>query len=302
MDSNPLAAIVARSKLIRIDVETVLKRARELLAEKNNPPVPEGMFWELCFSPRVLESLCIFRARFERGLENDADIMLCALICGMLHGPGGEGTNLYLSNKMPSSFSPPPEALTDYWIHNRLRPPDIDIYDILSQRSRYLLNTLPASVPGKVKLADSRDQRSYAYDTYFNRVTTSPPYYGLDSYHADQWLRLWLLGIPSDPGGNINHYDENVYVHDLAAVWKNCASVCCDGAKLAIRFGNVHGHENVPAHELLEASFALANAGWIMDGKRPVKTESTSTAQSVPFPPPTPRPISEYEFFFHVEK
>jgi hypothetical protein len=28
----------------------------------------------------------------------------------------------------------------------------------------------------------------------YSLLFTSPPYYGVTDYHADQWLRLWLLG------------------------------------------------------------------------------------------------------------
>lgn len=33
----------------------------------------------------------------------------------------------------------------------------------------------------------------------FSLLFTSPPYYSVTDYHADQWLRLWLLGGSENP-------------------------------------------------------------------------------------------------------
>jgi DNA modification methylase len=36
--------------------------------------------------------------------------------------------------------------------------------------------------------------RAMQNDIKFSLLFTSPPYYSITDYHADQWLRLWMLG------------------------------------------------------------------------------------------------------------
>ena len=42
-------------------------------------------------------------------------------------------------------------------------------------------------------------ERSLNNDTKFSLLFTSPPYCSITDYHADQWLRLWLLGGSESP-------------------------------------------------------------------------------------------------------
>ncbi|OQY27559.1 MAG: hypothetical protein B6244_10290 [Candidatus Cloacimonetes bacterium 4572_55] len=45
-------------------------------------------------------------------------------------------------------------------------------------------------------------QKSQEKGIRFSLLFTSPPYYSVTDYYADQWLRLWLLGGPENPNRN----------------------------------------------------------------------------------------------------
>jgi hypothetical protein len=85
-------------------------------------------------------------------------------------------------------------------------------------------------------------------------IITSPPYYGLDTYLADQWIRSWFLGGPPEVdysrGTQINHGSWEKFAGDLRFVRKNVAEYACPDARLIIRFGGIT-HQSVIKTTLL---------------------------------------------------
>ena len=64
-------------------------------------------------------------------------------------------------------------------------------------------------------------------------IITSPPYYGMKTYIADQWLRNWFLGGPEtvdySTEGQISHSSKEIFIYELRKVWNNVAEVASKG-------------------------------------------------------------------------
>jgi len=152
---------------------------------------------------------------------------------------------------------------------------------------------------GNVRLADSRAAASLRprhRRKEFRWVVTSPPYYGLRTYVADQWLRSWFLGGPSDVdyrgGAQVEHRSPEVFAGDLRKVWKNAASVCRDDARLVIRFGGIADRSAEPL-EIIRAS--LRDSGWRIQTLRPAGTASAGKRQADTFLRRSGSARSEYD-------
>ena len=144
------------------------------------------------------------------------------------------------------------------------------------------------SVDHTVKLGDSRDSELLPLLADGNHqvswIITSPPYYGLDTYLADQWLRSWLLGgdarVNYSRGGQISHRDPQAFAQDLRHVWTNAAAIARPGARLIVRFGGINERRHVRPLALLEESLretpwqtqTIIPAGSATRGKRQADT------------------------------
>ena len=302
VDGNPVAVAVARAKLATVSLPEVMERAGKILASENKDmPTPEGPFWEMCFSEETLASLTRFRSHFSRGAKDDTDAFLTALVAGLLHGPGARDQQNYFSNHMPSSFAPAPDTLLEYWRTAGLKPPRVNILKMIERRTRLLLGDMPGPGLGRVILGDSRSIETYPEREPFDRVITSPPYFGLNTYISDQWLRMWLLGDASEVPDLVCQDDSEVYTHDLARVWRNCASLCRAGATLAIRFGMTADHKDLNARSILECSLHAADAGWHVDLCEPFQTRAKDVTFNLPFRVPAAPPVSEFTLYAHLQ-
>ncbi|HQN00422.1 MAG TPA: DNA modification methylase, partial [Candidatus Hydrogenedentes bacterium] len=299
IETNPVAVAIARAKAAPATPEAVMVRAAELLATADTRErLPEGPFWQHCFSPEVLHAVCRFRTHFSKRITTGTDRVLCALLLGVLHGPNDSIPGL--SNKMPASYAPSQEALLAYWTTNRLSPPEINVLEVLEKRANYLLSTPLNKVNSRVIHGDSRKQAPYRSLSGVDRVITSPPYFGLNSFLHDQWLRNWFLGNSKGTECLLDQTDTETYARDLARVWRQCASVCRPGATLVIRFGGVPGVQGVVPRTLLEDSLALADSGWKTLRCKPV-FRKTNAPPALPFRPPAARPANEFELYGRLE-
>jgi hypothetical protein len=121
----------------------------------------------------------------------------------------------------------------------------------------------------------------------FDLVVTSPPYYGMRTYVADQWLRSWFLGGPAEvPYGTHGQIarqpNQEAFTQALAEVWAATARRCRRGARLAIRFGALPSARTDP-EKLLLASLKKARAGWIVKEVRQAGTPPKRTRQAEQF-------------------
>jgi len=141
----------------------------------------------------------------------------------------------YLSNQSPRTFAPKPDYAVRFWKQRNMRPPFVDIVEVIKRRAeRYLMDRLP-KVEGFVLRGDSRHAIPSGSER-FGFVITSPPYYGMRTYISDQWIRSWFLGAPSEviysySSEEIRHPSPEAFIDQLRQVWKNVGRLCQPSAR-----------------------------------------------------------------------
>jgi hypothetical protein len=285
VDASPVAAAITASKLVSTRSKAVIAEAKSILDSEPRAGVPEDEFWHLAFHHQILADLCRLRAALLDDCSTAPRVALRGLLLGALHGPRQRTFPSYFSNQCPRTYAPKPAYSIRYWKRHKLRPPPLDVLEIITRRAkRYFSGRLSAK--GQARLADSRDVaalRPRESTRPFRWVITSPPYYGMRTYVPDQWLRLWFLGGPSavdySYGVQINHGSPEVFSEGLRKVWSNAATVCAKDARLVIRFGGITDRVAEPL-DILRSSIhdsgwriqTIQRAGTAHEGKRQAET------------------------------
>jgi hypothetical protein len=200
VDSNPVAAAIADAKLVSVEPAEVVRAAREILTATSveSIDVPTGEFWEWCYHPDTLRDICMLRRALLESCQSDPRKALRALILGRLHGPLAKGDPSYLSNQMPRTYASKPAYSLRYWRHRQMKPPKVEVLDLVRRKAAHYFADWPRNPGGRIVCGDSREI-AFGSDVRARWVVTSPPYYGMRTYVADQWLRYWFLGGRPDP-------------------------------------------------------------------------------------------------------
>jgi hypothetical protein len=148
------------------------------------------------------------------------------------------------------------------------------------------LKSVPLAQGGRVYLGDSVEVLC-KLGQKFDLVVTSPPYYGMRTYVADQWLRSWFLGglpeVPYNTYGQIARQpNQEAFVRALADVWAATAHRCNSRARLAVRFGALPSARTDP-EQLLVDSIRQASAGWAIKEVQQVGTSPKRVRQAEQF-------------------
>jgi len=205
IEINPVGWLFGKVKLQPAAKEDVIDRLLEIYGKRNYyrrsiEKLPE--FYRICYSDEVLKFLLAARANLD-WKNNDIDATLMSILLVYLHGKLGEG----LSNQMRMTKSMGMNYSVEWWKKNGLtKPPEINPFEFILKKIewRYEKGT-PNITESAVVFGDSSNQlvniseRAIQNDIKFSLLFTSPPYYSITDYHADQWLRLWLLGGTENP-------------------------------------------------------------------------------------------------------
>jgi hypothetical protein len=302
IDSSPVAAALAQSKLASAEPNRVVASARYILKTAKEPTaLPKGVFWNLAYHEKTLVQLCQLRDALLTECSSPTRILLRAIILGALHGPRPKGSPSYFSNQSPRTFAPKPNYAVRFWTEREMHPDDVDVLAIIKARAdRYLAEPLP-SVEGVVQLADSRKAETFNDVPNARFVVTSPPYYGMRTYLPDQWLRLWFLGGPDyveyrQPESQLEHTGADHFAAEMAGVWKNMAASSSKNAQLIIRYGGIHDRDAEPM-DVLKAS--LIDSGWKMVTAKAVPDSDNGRRQVRQFQAKPKKGITEYDAYCH---
>ena len=265
VDSSPVAAAITASKLVTTTISDIVAEARQILTEREARQIPASEFWQRAYHPTVLQSLCRFREAFLETCSTAPRIALRGIVLGALHGPKQKTFPSYFSNQSPRTYASKPAYATRYWQDRGLSPESVDVMAVITRRAKRYFGALSGTT-GTVRLADSRAGealRPNRYETHFDWVITSPPYYGMRTYLPDQWLRNWFVGGPDAVDytnrDQIVHSSPEDFAADLRRVWRNAAKVCANDATMVIRFGSITDRHTDPL-ALLKRS--LRDSGW----------------------------------------
>ncbi|MFI6295934.1 DNA methyltransferase [Nonomuraea sp. NPDC050790] len=285
IDINPVAAAIAQAKLVRVTPRAVIRLANKILQSSPRGEVPDGEFWQWCYEHETLRELVTLREALLK-MATPTAAMLRAVVLGVLHGPQNKGVPSYLSNQMPRTYASKPAYAVKFWDKRNMQPVRIPVLDVIERRANRLLEASPLARGGNVYLGDAVQTLS-GLRQRFDLVVTSPPYYGMRTYVADQWLRSWFLGgppeVPYGTHGQIARQpSQDAFIQALADVWAATAHRCRRGARLAIRFGALPSARTNP-EEMLLASLKEAKAGWVVKEVRPAGTPPKRTRQAEQF-------------------
>lgn len=287
VDINPVAVAIAQAKLARASADDVVALAQDLLS-KPGGDVPCGEFWEWCFDPETLREVVTLRHHLLSSPDTAVSQLLRAVILGGLHGPQNKGEPSYLSNQMPRTYASKPDYAVRFWKARDLKPVRVDTLAVIRRRAKRLLSDLPRRAGGRVVLGDAvaalEKMRSK-----FDLIVTSPPYYGMRTYVADQWLRAWFVGGPPEvpystaTAGQIAlQPSQSSFISALASTWRMVARRSVPGANLVIRFGMLPSLKTDPEKMIL-ASLRESASGWLVRDVRPVQPPSRQSRQASQF-------------------
>lgn len=300
VDASPIAAAITASKMVTVQPGAVVDEARRILEMEPRAEVPEGEFWRAAFHREVLDALCRLRAVLLSECSTPARLALRGLLLGALHGPQQRTIPSYFSNQCPRTYAPKPAYAVRYWRQHGLRPQRVSVLEVIARRAeRYFARHLHA--PGQVRLADSRSSKSLRPrlpKRGFRWIITSPPYYGMRTYVADQWLRHWLLGGPDAVdychGEQVGHGSPEAFSEDLRKVWKNSASVSTGDARLVIRFGGIADRA---ANPIVILKDSLQDSGWRIQTLRGAGCAHSGKRQADTFLRRLSKPRKEYDLW-----
>jgi hypothetical protein len=261
--------------------------AKSILEERVDAAVPEGEFWEWAYAPDILRKVCVLRDGLRR-LRSDAANILRAVCLGALHGPltKSVATRSYFSNQMPRTFASKPDYSVRYWKARELRPLSVDVLNIIKARvARLKLDTLPQCAgSSRVSVGDSRLMRGYAsVSGPIDLVITSPPYYGMRTYVADQWLRNWFLGgaadVPYGEKTHLSHQSPQAFAESLAEVWNRVGDRLSTDGKLFVRFGAIPSRKANP-RVIMQSSLEASRFSWKVRGISEAESAASGKRQA----------------------
>jgi hypothetical protein len=279
IDINPVAVAIAQAKLAQVTPTAVVRLARQILSSGSECGIPDGEFWQWCYEGETLREIVTLRENLI-GQSTPTAAMLRAVVLGILHGPRNKGLPSYLSNQMPRTYASKPTYAVKFWKARDMEPIRISTLDVIKRRIDRMLKSTPLAQGGRVYLGDSVETLR-GLSQKFDLVVTSPPYYGMRTYVADQWLRSWFLGglpeVTYNSSGQIARQpNQQAFTQALADVWSATARCCHQGTRLAVRFGALPSARTDPQQMMLD-SLREAESGWIVTE---VQTAGTSPKQA----------------------
>jgi hypothetical protein len=128
------------------------------------------------------------------------------------------------------------------------KPPEINPYEFIQKKIewRYKKGKPNLTNNSIVMCGDSSEllpyiiKRNLKARIKYSLLFTSPPYCSITDYHADQWLRLWLLGYSEKPQAQKDKHkgrfvDKQGYYNLLDTVFGYCAKMMKSKSTVYVR-------------------------------------------------------------------
>src|SRR5215831_10171365 len=183
---------------------------------------------------------------------------------------------------MPRTYASKPAYAVRYWRMHALDPVRVDTLDVIKRRADHVLNDCPPRTPGRVVLGDAA-RSVMALRQRFDMVITSPPYYGMRTYVADQWLRNWFLGGPPTvvygERNLLSHESPHAFARSLAEVWDRIADRLSSRGSMFIRFGAIPSRRCKPC-EIITTSLECSRFPWRICKIRPAMSAASGKRQA----------------------
>lgn len=270
-DANPLAYLLTAAKVDAPTPEETRSRLQELRSRcVPSDPGSAHADIQMLYAKNVLGQLLWLRNTLDLTRRDDRFIM--ALLLGVMHAnykPGRPPRGLSIS--MPNTFSMSPGYVRRYIGEHGLKPPLVDVFDLLQGKLRRMKLPESSATRGLAWLQDARDP---AAPTILERpaklVFTSPPYLRVIKYGKYNWVRLWML--KQDPKA----VDEELvatgslsnYLVFISGVIEQLGPAVRDDGYLCLMIGDVRAHESMETTNLAARVWedAARPLGWTLRG------------------------------------
>lgn len=246
IEINPVGWLFGYAKLHPANKEDVVIRLEEIYKQRvhfGRSASSMPVFYQMCFCDEVLKFLLSARKNLD-WKNNQVDATLMAFLLVYLHGKKGQS----LSNQMGITKSMGMDYSISWWKKNEMTvPPQINPYQYMLDRINWRYRKgVPNVEDNSVILGDCTEElnnvsnRLKETNEKVSLLFTSPPYCAITDYHADQWLRLWLLGgneklvySKEKYKGRFGRQDE--YQELLDTVFSKCKEIMSDTATIYVR-------------------------------------------------------------------
>lgn len=190
-DLSPEAYVLTRAKVRPVSYRQVVEwikwaETRVRPREYSVKDVEDSV--RAFFSDYTLRQMLAVRDLIEETKDRDLSNFLKAMMLGILHGP----TKMHLSIKCSHSFSMAPGYIKRYVKKNGVKKPRRDVLLSLRMKAEKVFRDGIPAVKGEAYMTDARSLP--IEDESIDLVVTSPPYFNMQTYAWDNWLRLWFLG------------------------------------------------------------------------------------------------------------
>jgi tRNA G10 N-methylase Trm11 len=190
-DLSPEAYVLTRAKVRPVHYGRVLKwiewaGSRMNLSGYDVSGVGDDV--RAFFSNYTLRQILAVRDLINETDDEDLANFMKALMLGILHGP----TRMHLSVRCSHSFSMAPGYVKRYVRENGVRKPRRNVLRCLRMKAERIFRDGIPAIRGEAYMEDAR--RLPIEDGSVDLVITSPPYFNMQTYAWDNWLRLWFLG------------------------------------------------------------------------------------------------------------
>jgi len=186
-DISPEAWILTAAKVTKINkyyLNAYIKKLEEKMGFLDKLHVDSNV--KIFYHRETLRQLMELKQLLKKNTKYSRFVK--AVLLGMLHGSNSTS----LSLKCSHSYSMSPNYVKNYARKHRLIKPNKDVIECLKERISFLLEE---GLPPESGISLMNDSRQLDIDDEsINLIVTSPPYFAVQTYAYDNWLRLWFLG------------------------------------------------------------------------------------------------------------
>jgi DNA modification methylase len=246
IEINPVGWLYGSVKLKPADENKVIDRVLEVYSRRNyyNRKIDKmPLFYRMCYCDEVLKFLLSARHHLNWQTSN-VDATLMSILLVYLHGKLGEG----LSNQMRMSKAMGMKYSVEWWKKEKLiSPPEINPAEFIIKKISWRYKKgKPEGCDSSIIFGDSTVElekivpKAQKSGIRFSLLFTSPPYWSVTDYYADQWLRLWLLGGLEIPKSRQHKHKGRFVSKDdykglLDVVFCNCANLMAKNSTIYVR-------------------------------------------------------------------
>jgi site-specific DNA-methyltransferase (adenine-specific) len=189
-DISPEAYILTKAKLNSPSIKSLLKfldiMERDLSLQGEISLDDENV--AVFYSKETLSELLKVRYLLSNYSQTKTVVFTKAILLGILHG----STKVSLSLPCSHSYSMAPTYVKKYAAAHSLEKPKRSVMNCLRERVQQIY---AQGIPSHSGQAFSFDSRQVKVDSEsIDFIMSSPPYFAVQTYAYDNWLRLWFLG------------------------------------------------------------------------------------------------------------